>query len=147
MTPAMRLCALMLLAAAPGASAGDAKDIAGVWLNGDGDGWIELTIDGGLLEGRIIGGPDDPENLKPSRLDTENPDPALRNRELRGLVILTGFRHAGDGEWTGGRIYDPNSGNTYKGTIRMESENLLKLRGYVGISLFGRTERWTRAAR
>jgi uncharacterized protein (DUF2147 family) len=118
--------------------------IEGVWLNGDGDGWIELVIRDGELTGRIVGSPDDPENLKPSRLDIENPDPALRSRPLRGLVIMTGFRYEGDGKWSGGRIYDPNSGNTYKGTIGVENADTLKLRGYVGISLFGRTDTWTR---
>ena len=93
---------------------------------------------------RIVGSPDDPENRNPSRLDAENPDPALRSRPLRGLVIMTGFRYEGDGEWTGGRIYDPNSGNTYKGTIRVVDSITLKLRGYVGISLLGRTDTWTR---
>ena len=118
--------------------------VEGVWVNGDGDGWIELAIRDGELTGAIVGSPDDPDNRNPSRLDTENPDTALRNRPLRGLVIMTGFRYEGDGEWTGGRIYDPNSGNTYKGTIRVVDSVTLKLRGYIGISLLGRTETWTR---
>jgi uncharacterized protein (DUF2147 family) len=145
MTPATRLAAAALLTLLPfGALPDGMTDIEGVWINGDGDGWIELYIQNEELKGRIIGSPDDPQNLKPSRLDTENPDTALRSRELRGLTILTGFRYDGDGEWKDGRIYDPNSGNTYRGTIRMEEAGSLKLRGYVGISLFGRTETWTR---
>ena len=126
------------------ASAEDNSAIEGVWINGDGDGWIELFIEGEELRGKIIGSPDDPDNLRPPRLDTENPDPELRTRKLLGLVFLTGFRYDGDGTWKDGRIYDPNSGNTYKGTIKMESTERLKLRGYVGISVFGRTETWTR---
>lgn len=139
-----RLAATLVLLSPMVAVADDTTDILGVWINGDGDGWIELTIDDGELQGRIIGSPDDPNGQAPSRLDTENPDPALRQRELRGLVILTGFRFAGDREWKDGRIYDPNSGNTYKGTIRQVGANELTLRGYVGISLFGRTESWHR---
>ena len=57
---------------------------------------------------------------------------------------LSGFRYDVDGRWVDGRIYDPNSGNTYKGTIQQVDANTLKLRGYIGISLFGRTEKWTR---
>jgi uncharacterized protein (DUF2147 family) len=49
-----------------------------------------------------------------------------------------------DGQWTGGRVYDPNSGNTYRGTITLIDADTLKLRGYVGITLFGRTEIWKR---
>ncbi len=57
---------------------------------------------------------------------------------------MTGFRYAGEDRWTGGEIYDPNSGNTYKGTMRLIDRNTLKLRGYIGISLFGRSDTWTR---
>lgn len=121
-----------------------AADIEGTWLNGQGDGLIELRIVGAVLEGRIVGSPDDPHNLKPSRLDELNPDPALRSRPLRGLTILTGFVRDGDGTWHNGRIYDPNSGKTYRGTITAVDTNTLKLRGFIGISLFGRTDTWRR---
>ena len=57
---------------------------------------------------------------------------------------MSGFTYQADGRWVGGRIYDPNSGKTYKGTIRQVDGNTLKFRGYVGISLFGRTETWKR---
>ena len=140
----VRLAVTLIMLSPIATVADDIADIEGVWINGDGDGWIELTIDDGELQGRIIGSPDDLHGQARSRLDTENPDPALRQRELRGLVILTGFRFAGDGEWKDGRIYDPNTGNTYKGTIRQVGANELALRGYIGISLFGRTESWRR---
>ena len=117
--------------------------IEGRWLSGDGDGWIEVTIEGDRLVGRIAGSPNDRPGGAP-RYDELNPDPALRGRPLKGLTIMSGFRYDKDGRWVDGRIYDPNSGNTYKGTIRQVDANTLKLRGYVGISLFGRTETWTR---
>jgi len=118
--------------------------VAGVWLNADGDGWIRLDVVNFELRGRIVGSPDDPYNKKPSRLDIENPNVELRTRELRGLTILSGFHYEGDGRWSGGRVYDPNSGKTYKGTIRLVDANTIKLRGFIGISLFGRTETWVR---
>jgi uncharacterized protein (DUF2147 family) len=126
------------------AAAQDRQGVEGVWINGDGDGWIELKIVDDRLRGRIIGSPDDPDNRNPSRLDVENPDPALRSRELRGLMILSDFSYDGEGRWTGGWVYDPNSGNTYKGTITFVDDATLKLRGFVGISLFGCTETWRR---
>jgi len=126
------------------ARAGDIDGIAGAWVNGDGDGWIELRIDEGQLIGVIAGSPQDPNNEKPPRTDDRNPDPALRSRKLLGLRILHGFRHDAEGRWTGGRIYDPNSGKTYRGTITVIDADTLDLRGYVGISLFGRTETWRR---
>ena len=124
--------------------ADDVSRIEGTWLNQDGDGWIELTIVDGELTGVIAGSPQDPDNRDPSRLDDKNPEPDLRSRPLLGLTILTGFTQEADGRWVGGRIYDPNSGNTYRGTITVIDDDTLDLRGFVGISLFGRTETWRR---
>lgn len=79
----------------------------------------------------------------PATTDIHNPDASLRTRALCGLRIGSGFHledatHASDGE-----LYDPRSGNTYHGKMTLEG-NVLKLRGYVGIPLFGRTETWHR---
>ena len=120
-----------------------ATDIEGRWLSGDGDGWIEIALAGDSLTGKIAGSPNDKPGDEP-RFDDLNPDPALRDRPLLGLTIMSGFIYEGDGRWTGGRIYDPNSGKTYRATIRQVNANKLKLRGYIGISLFGRTDTWTR---
>jgi uncharacterized protein (DUF2147 family) len=63
---------------------------------------------------------------------------------LRGITILQGFHYAGEQVWQGGTIYDPNSGKTYKSTITLVDRNTLKVRGFVGVSLFGRSHTWTR---
>jgi len=81
----------------------------------------------------------------PGTLDHFNPDPALRHRSLCNLEIGSGFTLAGDNQATGGRLYDPESGKTYKGNIDLKGDTL-KLRGYIGITLFGRTETWHRTA-
>ncbi len=138
----MSCCAFIVLALPIAGVAEPA--IEGTWINGDGDGWIELRIAKGELRGTIIGSAADPDNRSPSRTDERNPDPALRDRPLRGLMILYGFRQDTDGRWTGGRVYDPNSGNTYRGTITVLDSHTLKLRGYIGISWFGRSETWRR---
>ena len=78
------------------------------------------------------------------KIDRENPDPALRNRPVLGLVILKDFAYGGAWKWKRGTIYDPESGKTYKGAIQLTSGGILKMRGYVGIPLFGRTTRWSR---
>ena len=132
--------AVLMLPVLAGSSA---TDIEGRWLSGDGDGWIEIELAGDSLVGKIAGSPNDKPGDEP-RFDELNPDPALRDRPLLGLTIMSGFTYDGDGRWTGGRIYDPNSGKTYRGTIRQVNANKLKLRGYIGISLFGRTDTWTR---
>jgi len=68
----------------------------------------------------------------------------LRQRKLNGLVFMHNFAYAGDDRWNGGTIYDPNSGKTYRGTMTLGDRNTLRLRGYLGISLFGRSDTWTR---
>ena len=118
-------------------------DVEGRWLTQEGDGWITIQIVGDSLEGSIAGSPD-PKQREEREFDDRNPDPNLRTRRLDGLLIMTGFQYAGDGRWTGGRVYDPNSGKTYKCTFTQVDANTVKIRGFIGISLFGRSETWTR---
>jgi len=121
------------------------SDVEGRWLSGDGDGWIDIQVIGDSLTGVIAGSPNtQPDD--PPRYDDKNPDPDLRDRPLDGMAIMRGFKFAGDGRWTGGTIYDPNSGKTYKGTITQVDADTLKVRGYIGVSLFGRSDTWTRAS-
>jgi len=122
------------------------NDVVGLWLSGDGDGWIEIRRDGDEVIGVIAGSPNNKEG-DPPRLDDKNPDPALRGRALDGVTIMQGFRYDGEDHWIGGTIYDPNSGNTYKGTLTLLDADTLKVRGYIGFSLFGRSDTWTRTGR
>jgi len=62
---------------------------------------------------------------------------------ILGMDILTGLKKDGN-EWSGGKILDPKNGKTYKCYIKLKDKNTLKLRGYIGISLFGRTAIWKR---
>ena len=121
----------------------DTTDVEGRWLTEDGDGWIEIRPVGNTLEGTIAGSPDSKQREE-REYDEFNPDPSLRNRRLQGLTIMTGLEYDGEGRWTGGTIYDPNSGKTYKCSLRQLDANTVKLRGYIGVSLFGRSETWTR---
>lgn len=77
------------------------------------------------------------------KLDAKNPDEEKRSRNLIGLTILEGFKYK-DGRWTGGTIYDAKSGKTYSAKMKLDDKETLNLRGYIGISLFGRTSKWTR---
>jgi uncharacterized protein (DUF2147 family) len=79
--------------------------------------------------------------------DKENPDASLRDRPVVGLEIMKGFEWDGDDkEWNGDHLYDPESGNTYKGTMTLNEDDhdVMDLRGYVGITLIGRTSVWVR---
>jgi len=78
--------------------------------------------------------------------DVANPDPDLRSRPVVGLEILRGLETSGQdpAEWNGGRIYDPGSGRTYAAVVEMEGPDRLRVRGYPGIRLLGRTTTWIR---
>jgi uncharacterized protein (DUF2147 family) len=83
------------------------------------------------------------ENGKP-KVDKNNPDPAKRNTPAFGLVILKNFEKVKENYWENGTIYDPNNGKTYKSNLTLKDKNNLDVRGYIGFSLLGRTESWTR---
>jgi len=78
------------------------------------------------------------------KTDISNPDPAKRSRPLIGLVFMTGFTREGSGRWDHGTIYDPKTGHTYASFLEYDGGDTLKLRGYIGISLIGRTAVWTK---
>ena len=140
---------MFLLVFAPGnASAQVAADqITGIWLNEDKDAHVEIENRDGKYYGEIVWlkTPLDPETGK-AKLDDKNPDTTLQKRPLMGLQLLSGFVFDGDDEWESGKIYDPKSGKTYSCYMEFtdKTKNKLKVRGYIGISLLGRTTYWTR---
>ena len=139
------LVAVMLFAGLTAHAQQKADDILGVWWNAEKTSKIEVYKNGGKYYGKIVHleTPND-DNGKP-RTDKDNPDAKLRTRPLMGMVILKDLKYDGDGEFEGGQIYDPKSGKTYSANAELVGKNKLDLRGYVGISLIGRTSSWTRA--
>ncbi len=81
----------------------------------------------------------------PTPFDTSNPDPAKRTRKLCGLELGYGFHLTDPTHADGGHLYDPKTGKTYHGEMESDGDSL-KLRGYVGVKAFGRTETWTRTS-
>lgn len=121
-----------------------ADDIIGNWLTtGKEPAKIQIYKSGEKFYGKIIWLKTPTANGKP-KVDSNNPDKVKRNSPVIGLVILIGFKFDGDNEWESGDIYDPESGKTYSSYLTLKDKNTLKVRGYIGISLFGRTEIWTR---
>jgi uncharacterized protein (DUF2147 family) len=72
------------------------------------------------------------------RKDLKNPDETQKNRQVLGIELLIGFSFTGD-SYTDGKIYDPESGKTYDCKMTL-TDKILKVRGFIGVSLFGRTE-------
>jgi uncharacterized protein (DUF2147 family) len=66
-----------------------------------------------------------------------------KNQPIQGLVIIEGLEKDGD-EFNGGTILDPENGKTYKCYLELVDKSKLKVRGYLGVSLLGRTQYWTR---
>ena len=115
------------------------SSVTGNWANPSGS-VIQIYRCGAALCAKLIA----ISAHAPGHIDANNPNPALRNRPLCDMTIGTGFEPSGPDRAKGGKLYDPESGKTYTGTMTREG-NKLKLRGYIGIPLFGRTETWTRA--
>ena len=123
-----------------------ADDVVGIWqTHGDKPAKVQIFKNGDRYDGKIIFLQFPLDNGKPL-LDKNNPDSGKKTRPVLGLVILTGF-HFDTDEWTDGDIYDPEKGKTYSCTMTQKDKNTLKVRGYIGISLIGRTEVWTRVER
>jgi len=124
----------------------EADKILGVWWNEEKTTKIEVTQKDGKYVGTIVYMiPEKYENGQPPK-DDKNPDPKLQERSVVGLQILEGFVFdAKKKEWKEGTIYDPKSGNTYDCYGWLESNKLLKLKGFVGgIRWLGRSSEWHR---
>lgn len=140
-----------LCIAIPIAWAVNSDDIVGLWNTEEKDAVIELFKCGRKYCGRVFwvkepnysAGDKNGREGQP-KLDIKNPDPNLRNRPIVGLQIMHDFSFAGSKRWTGGKMYDPESGQTYSGRMTLTTPNTLDLRGYILFSLLGRTTTWTR---
>lgn len=86
----------------------------------------------------------EPEKGGKPKVDEHNPDAKQRNQPILGLVVLKGFVKDGDHGYEDGTIYDPKNGKTYSCKITYKGSTL-DVRGYVGISMLGRTTTWTKA--
>ena len=145
---------IVLFSALP-AMAGDGNDILGVWATDpEGEGGqahVEIFQMDDRYSGKIVwleeplytADDEDGEAGEP-KVDKNNPDPTLQSRPIMGLQLMTGFRYDGKGTWKKGTIYDPDNGKTYKCKVRLGDHGVLNVRGYIGISMIGRTSIWTR---
>jgi uncharacterized protein (DUF2147 family) len=122
-----------------------ADQLIGIWEPSHGKAKVKVEKIGEKYYGKIVWlkEPMDPET-KAAKVDKNNPDEKMQNKPLRGYRILKDFQYTDDNEWTEGTIYDPENGNTYSCIIKMTDENTLDIRGYIGVSVLGRTDVWKR---
>ena len=135
---------LMLLVSVVGTQVVKAQSdkIEGVWLNEEKDAKIQIyKARDGKFYGKIVWLKDPMENGKP-KTDKKNPKDQLKAQPLVELVILKGFNMDGN-TYEDGTIYDPNNGKTYDCKMTYKGKTLA-IRGFIGLSLFGRTTVWQR---
>ena len=128
---------LLVVTALAFAQNNGADKILGVYLSENKTGKVQITQKDGKYIGTLVW--TSIENAK----DEKNPDAALRSRTLKGTIILKDMVFV-DGIWKNGTIYDPESGNTYKATIKLKPNGDLTLRGYIGVPALGRNFVWPR---
>jgi uncharacterized protein (DUF2147 family) len=110
-------------------------------INDEGKPWgqVETYLVNGKLFGKVT-------QLRPGRHPGDVCDRCsgeLKNQLILNMVIIRNFKPGSD-VWTGGTVVDPENGKEYKGKIWTVGQDKLSLRGYIGFSLLGRTQTWTR---
>jgi len=131
----------------------DDADVLGVWATAPtdkGQAHVKITEDGGAYFGQIIwlekatfDDSEGPELAGKEKTDRQNPKKSMRSEPIVGLQIVKNMKPKGDGSWDGGTIYDPENGKTYKAKMSLDGDTL-KVRGFIGFSLLGRTSEWKR---
>jgi uncharacterized protein (DUF2147 family) len=142
-----RICTILLcLAFATPGIAAESASPEGFWRTAGGNGIIEIVRCGAddTMCGKIAWFRIKPDDPNPQGVDLKNPDLERRSRSLCGLIFMYAFKPAAPGHWDHGRVYDAESGNTYDATMTLRTDGKLDLHGYIGISLLGRSEIWTR---
>lgn len=139
----MSVCLLFL------ASTAWAQSPIGIWKTIDDEtnkpkSLVEIFEKDGKLHGKVIKlfrGPDEDPDPVCDKCDEDDP---RYNKKVIGMEILKGLEKDSDTEWEDGKILDPKNGSVYSCYIELVEPNKLKLRGFIGVSLLGRTQYWHR---
>ena len=100
---------------------------------------VEIYENSGKIYGKVV---DILDPNKKKNLCTNCPGDD-KNKPVMGLIIIKGLKKDGD-EYNGGKILDPVTGKTYKCFLALDGSDKINVRGYIGLSLFGRTQTWHR---
>ncbi len=140
----MKKTVILLVMFVLGAFMTQAQSVTGKWKTiddetGEAKSIVEISEKDGKIYGKVV------EILNPAKrnakcIDCKGVD---KDKPVLGLTIIKGLSKSGS-EWSGGQILDPNKGKLYKCSIILDGKDKLSVRGYVGISLLGRTQTWHR---
>ena len=122
------------------------KITEGTWYNAEKTARVQFYEQNGKLFGKIVWLKEPVRNGQ-ERTDENNPNKELAKKPLMGLVFLKGFEKDGENAWDGGTIYDPKNGKTYSSNMKLVNPNKLDVRGYIGVSIIGRTSVFIRATK
>ncbi len=138
-----RLIYTFLLAAFTGIF-GAAAQVTGKWKTfddktGEAKSIVQIYEQDGKIYGKVI------EILNPAKKNNKCTDckGADKDKPILGIVVIKGLTKDGN-EYTDGDILDPNNGKLYSCTVKLKEKDKLDVRGYLGISMLGRTQTWTR---
>lgn len=138
------LAALLLLTASPAFAQQQVKAPTGLWLTQNERSVVELyQCESGkpLLCGKIAwiidGG---------MQYDTKNPDASKHKNPICGMTILSNLKMDTPTKWSGGKVYKADEGDMYDANMTILGDNKLEVRGFVGMSMFGKTQTWTRVS-
>src|SRR5579872_3383675 len=118
----------------------------GVWQTFDDktkepNGEVRIYEEDSIYYGKIVGSPN--PKAKDNKICSKCPD-EFKYLPVAGLRFMWGFTRNGN-RYTGGHILDPNTGNIYNASMKLTNDGMqLDMRGYLGISLLGSTQKWKR---
>ena len=116
------------------ASIGD--EIIGKYMTENNEGMVEVFKRDSKYYGKLVW------NKTADKLDINNPDKTQHTVLIRGKELLKNFDYDGSGLWHNGTIYDPKNGKTYSCKVTRDEKGNLNVRGFIGVSLIGRTSYW-----
>lgn len=121
-----------------------AQSVTGKWKTfddetGEAKSIVEITEQGGKIYGKVI----EILNPKHKTAKCQNCPGEDKDKPVLGLIVIKGLSKEGN-EYSNGKILDPKKGKIYKCTVSLGGNDKLNVRGYMGMSLFGRTQTWTR---
>lgn len=136
------LPALLALLFLPLVAHAQTQSAIGTWKGEKGN--FQIYEQGGKLFGKIISLNEPNRDGKP-KTDWKNADSTKQSVPLIGLVFLKNFAAASSaGRWENGTIYDPENGKTYSAFLQMTGNDKIEARGFIGFSMLGRSQNWTR---
>jgi uncharacterized protein (DUF2147 family) len=128
----------LLFIAVPGSA-----NVTGTWATKGDKSHVQIEKCGAKLCGKITWLKEPNTDTGAPKIDILNEVEDQRSRPILGLPLLKGFEATDDPNyWINGRIYNPEDGKIYNCEMTLQDDGQLKVHGYVGVPLFGKSQFW-----